>query len=106
MSDVVIQWMGGRGQALAISTASGTNSSALPASASIVRLVSSVDCLIEFGPDFSASNSTGGYLVAFTPEYIRIGGNPADGSANASGIKITALASSAAGTLWIKPCVD
>lgn len=98
------QWMNGNGQALVIGTASATNSAALPKAATAVRLVSSVDCVIEFGPVASASNSTGGYLPAFTPEYFPLS-SPGPLSTESAGIQIQAMSLSSDGTLWIKPLV-
>lgn len=100
--NTIHEFMSGNGQALAISTASATNSATLPKIAGVVRLVSTVDCSIEFGFNVSASAATGGFLPAFQPEYFSLSGGPLN--SDTTGIKIQALSLTLPGVLYIKPC--
>ncbi len=100
-SNTVHSWMSGNGQALAIGTASATNSAALPKTAVGVRLCANVDCVLEFGAGVSASAATGGFLPANRPEYFALSGHPL--TSDTAGVLIQCQALSIAGTLFIKP---
>lgn len=74
--------------------ASSAQSTAVSSSTKIVRLVATVDCWIVEGANPTASSTTGAYLPAGAPEYIRI--NPGD--------KVAVIQASSSGTLNMVEC--
>lgn len=79
-------------QKVAMSGGSSTQSSAVGANTSVVRLCADIDCYVAFGTNPTASSSTH-YLPAKVPEYFGVAGSS----------KIAALrySGSDTGNLWI-----
>lgn len=83
----------GGGQVVAVGAASAA-STAMNAHSGTVRLVSTVDCFVEFGGPGTtpvAAANTGMYLPAFVPEYFYTGPNT----------RVAVIQSTGAGSLYI-----
>ena len=87
------QWMQLNGQQLTFTTASTTNSAAIPSGATGVRITANQACWVEVASSATAVLSS--YLPANVVEYIAVGG----------GNSISAVGATTAGTLFIKPLV-